>query len=96
MPSDYDLNRFKKTYPFVRREPVIRSLDITEAAVLEFNGVTQVLHTFIGDYLTVPTVVATADDDINVWVSAVSRSACTVSTSAVFTGNVYIQITEVD
>ena len=93
MSSDYDLNRFKKTYPFVRRFPRVHTLDVVEAVALTFGGVSSVTYTFVKTYTEAPIVTATADSDVNVFISSLTKDEITVETSAVFTGNVYIQVT---
>ena len=96
MPSDYDLNRFKKTYPFVRRQPLMVTLEAIETAAIPFSNDTSVTHAFINDYLNVPIVTANASDDVNVFITAVTRTHVTVDTSGPFTGTVYVHIAEAD
>lgn len=95
-----DVNRTRKTYPFIRRVPVYKyqydteqagSNVIYEVASVSFSGTDQVTHNFTTSFSSAPKVTATAkDDNVNVYISAVSTSSVTINASAAFTGTVEI------
>lgn len=95
-----DANRTRKTYPFIRRVPVYRYIYdseqsggnvVYEAASVTFSATDQVTHNFVTTFTSLPVVTATAkNDNVNVYVSAISTTSVTLNTSAAFTGTVEI------
>ena len=98
MPSRYDLNRLRKTYPTIRRAPVIIGVDTVESAVLTFTDQNSKSYAFTSTYLAAPTVTATpaSSQNVNVYITAVSTTSVTMTTSAPITGDIHLQIAKVD
>lgn len=98
MPTRYDRNRHRKIYPINRKRPVyvvtstIAGAQIETATVTFSNSLTQT-YTFTSSYSAVPIVVATGDNNVNVYISAINTTEVVINTSEAFTGNVYLQIT---
>ena len=89
----YDANRRRKTYPFVRRVPVYKfegeSQVIIETASVTFSATDEATHSFTETFTSAPVVTLTAkDDNVNVYISAVSTTSVTINASAAFTGTV--------
>lgn len=89
MPTRYDLQRYKKTYSFIRRAPVLRYIleDIVtiESAEASFNGSDTLIYTFTKTFLSAPFVTATplgSSANFNVFVTAVSNVSVTISASS--------------
>jgi hypothetical protein len=68
------------------------SLTDTETHSVTFSNASSSVVTFTGTYGTAPKVTATASDDVNVFISAISTTSATVSTSQNFTGTVYVHV----
>jgi len=96
-------NAFKKVYPYVRRRPVYTyELDnetIIETTVLEFEGESKKIYTYEGIFISEPTVTAIAAENssgdnanVNLVVSAVTTTTCTIEASDEFTGYAHVQI----
>ena len=90
-------NEYKKVYPYVRRRPVYGYLldknTTIETARVYFDDESEVLYEFEEAYITVPVVTATAEDDnVNVFITAISISSVTVNTSELHTGYVDLHI----
>jgi hypothetical protein len=88
-------NQFKKVYPYVRRRPIytyeLEKETVIETARVYFDDVDNVIYTFIESFASAPSVTATAEDeDLNVFITAISTTAITVNTSESFTGYVDI------
>ena len=98
MPSRYNLNRLRKTYPATRRTPVIIGVDTVESAVLTFTATDSATYTFTSIYATAPTVTATpaSSQNVNVYITAVTTTSVTIATSAPITGDIHLQIAKVD
>jgi hypothetical protein len=96
MPTQYDRNRYKKTYPFVRRE--VRRLTSVQSITAAFLDTDSVTVSFTTAYATAPVVTATATGsgaNVNVYVESVGTTSAVIRTSAIFTGNVYVQVSPV-
>jgi len=92
-----DLNRFSKTYPFLRREPktgyVSDTSIVLESATVDFEGNDEVVYTFQNPYTSAPVVVATSlNDSFNVFIKAVSLSSVTIGASVAnnFSASVFV------
>jgi hypothetical protein len=94
-----NLNRYRKIYPYLRRAPVWSYIAnkecIIEVGSIVFTNSNSEIHTFSENYGHIPTVTAIAYDsdgnnsaDVNVFISALSKTKMTVETSQSFTGTV--------
>ena len=100
-----DLNRYKKTYPFVQRKPRYALISDKEAnievAEIVFDNTASKTYTFSTIYSTTPTVTVVGFDsmsdsdgnaNVSVMVSSISTTSATIVTSESFRGSVFIQI----
>lgn len=82
----YDLNRFRKTYPLIRRKPVFADLDlnIIETVKLQYaEGEFSKTYTFKKLYVESPICVATAENEnLNAYIVSVNQGQVTVEISA--------------
>lgn len=82
----YDLNRFRKTYPLIRRKPVFADLDlkiIETTKIRYFEGEYSKTYTFKKLYVESPICVATAENEnINAYIVSVDRGQVTIEISA--------------
>jgi len=67
-----------------------------EVKTLQFNGTDDIVtHSFTAAFECVPIVTVTADEDVNAFVTALSKTSVTVEVSkAGYTGKVYLQAIE--
>lgn len=82
----FDLNRYAKAYPFLRREPkysLLASSQVSlESSVLNFAGSDEVTYTFLNSYSSAPVVVATSmNDSLNVFLKSVTTTGVTIGAS---------------
>ena len=101
MPTRYDLQRYKKSYAFIRRAPVLRYIieDIVtiETAEASFNGSDTITYNFSKTFFNAPQVTATpkgTSASFNVFVTAVSNSSVTIQASAPNSDSVHIHAVE--
>ena len=97
-----DLNRYRKIYPYLRKEPSLsytsdKELQI-EAGIITFTNQSQGTHTFSQVFVSAPTITAISVDsksnntaDVNVFVNTVSKTQVILETSEKFTGEVHFQ-----
>lgn len=98
-----DLNRIKKIYPYVRRKPIYRFIGETkdtalgnvnaeiETVEILWNNLSTYTHNFIFPFSAVPKVVAISkDDNINVYVEAVTKNYVIIKASAPSDKSAYI------
>tara|TARA_B000000557_G_C20802245_1_gene456112 strand:+ start:588 stop:917 length:330 start_codon:yes stop_codon:yes gene_type:complete len=82
----YDLNRYRKTYPLIRRVPRFADLDlkVIETVKLEYSeGEYSKSYTFKKLYVESPICVATAENEnLNAYIVSVDRGHVTVEISA--------------
>ena len=81
--KSYDLNRFRKVYPLLRRKPEFLNISSVETARLSYSG-NEYSKTFMfkESYTTSPACVATAENDnVNVYITSISLSSVTVEIS---------------
>lgn len=102
MPTRIDLQRYKKTYPFIRREPRLYYLSETEgnlAAIIKtaeesFAGGDTITHTFTGTAFTsIPKVTVTPigmGANFNVYIDSVSISQVVIKASVANNDSVHI------
>lgn len=97
--SRIDANRYRRTYPYIRRVPVFKFLNdsnadenmIVEVASVTFTNSNQETYNFTESFTSAPSVTATANNEsVNVYVSSISTSSVTINASAQFTGAVEI------
>jgi hypothetical protein len=97
-----DLNRYRKIYPYLRKEPSLsytsdKELQI-EAGRITFTNQSQGTHVFSQTFASAPTITAISVDsksnnsaDVNVFVNTVSKTQVILETSEKFTGEVHFQ-----
>lgn len=107
MPTRIDLQRYKKTYPFIRREPKLFYLSETEGglaatiktAEVSFAGNDTITHTFTGAAFTsIPKVTVTPvgmGANFNVYIDSVSISQVVIKASVANGDSVHIHAIEV-
>jgi len=106
VPTRIDLQRYKKTYPFLRREP--RNFFLTESdlanvmiytATVSFAGGFQITHVFpTGKFASAPKVTATpsgTNANFNVFIVSVSSAQVVIEASASNSDSVDIHAIEV-
>jgi len=89
----YDLNRFRKIYPLIRKKPNFLSISNVETARLSYlNNEHSKTFIFKTPYTTSPACIATAENDnVNVYITAISLNSVTVEiSSSPGTGNTTI------
>ena len=101
-----DIQRQKKIYPFSRRKPIYRLLSDQkinlEVATVSFNDEDTKVYNFTGTYSSAPVLsvgVKVPSDNfgiVNVYIHAISTTSVTLKSSAPFTGDVFIQVLEVE
>ena len=97
--SKIDLQRFRKIYPQLKSGPRY----FTQNNEVETHKITfsdEPMKTFGVGIYNYPVVVVTPEDNINVWVSAISRVefngawSISISTSSNYTGVVHVHVAE--
>ena len=94
----YDLNRFKKTYPLIRRKPKFADMDlkVIETVKLQFSeGEFSKTYTFKKLYVESPICVATAENEnLNAYIISVNQGQVTIEISAPAPANptVYVHL----
>jgi len=95
-------NRFRKTYPGVRKTAVDQALYPTkvEAGTIALSNQSTGTYVFSYIYKEVPAVTVSVQTGIGeantaAYVSSVSRTSVTIETSAEITGTVYVQVIEI-
>ncbi len=101
MPTRYDLQRYKKSYAFIRRAPVLRYIieDIVtiETAEASFNGSDLITYSFTKTFINVPQVTVTpkgSSANFNVFVVSVSNASVTIRASTPNSDSVHIHAIE--
>ena len=97
-----DKNRFRKTYPYLRRKPVFEnilgsSIGDIEVGIINYNKTDVGTHTFTTSFSSVPTITAIAAEtsggspaNVNVYVEFVDLNSVQIRVSdANFVGNVH-------
>ncbi len=106
MPTRIDLQRYKKTYPFLRREPVILytstsepTLSATiEAATASFGGSDQITYNFTKTFASAPKVTLTPIGTLanfNVFIVSVTSTQLVLKASVANSDSVHIHAIEV-
>ena len=106
MPTRIDLQRYKKTYPFLRREP--RNYFLTESdlanvsidtATASFGGSDSLTYTFpAGKFTSAPKVTVTPignSANFNVYIYSVSLNQVVITASTPNSDSVHIHAIEV-
>ena len=91
-------NQYRKIYPIIIKRPVYASLGSgdcsVETAILTFSGDSEVSYTFSGvyneGYPVVTVVAAGTDNNVNLFISSISKTSVTISSSAAFTGTAHL------
>ncbi len=105
MPTRIDLQRYKKTYPFIRREPKLFYLSedgltaTIKTAEVSFAGSDTITHTFTGvAFTSIPKVTVTPvgmGANFNVYIDSVSISQVVIKASVANGDSVHIHAIEV-
>ena len=85
MAKRYDLNRMRKTYPFIRKKPRFATLDENkiETVIIDISDGLPKQYTFQNEYLTIPVCVATPEkENVNVFITSVNLTSVTIEVSA--------------
>ena len=96
-----DLQRYRKIYPYVRRQPkYVYEADknvVIEVGEIEFNNQSLGVYRFTQSFPSAPTVTGisvetgTSTADVNVFIKLVSTTEVHFETSQAFTGKVHFQ-----
>ena len=95
-----DLNRFRKTYPYIRRSPRFSYVSdrptTIEVGAIPFNNSSSESHTFTEMFDGDPIITCIAFDehgnhsaDVNVFVTSSNTASFSVETSQAFTGTIH-------
>jgi len=107
VPTRIDLQRYKKTYPFLRQQPRIFYLNETEdtlaqatieTATVSFGGNDSITYTFTKTFTTTPTVTVSpigTTSNFNVYIDSSSITQVVIKASVPNTDSVNISIMEV-
>ena len=95
----YDMNRYRKVYPLIRRKPNYYKLagsdSGVEANVINFANSSEQKYTFLNEYFEIPiSVLSPENENVNVFITSLTTKDVTVNASAPFSGNVHIHIHE--
>ena len=101
-----DLNRFRRVYPFIKREPrnaYVADEPVTiEAGSIEFSGGSSVTYAFSESFTGAPTITAISVDsesnnsaNVNIFVSLVTKSRVTFESSQDFNGTIHFHAIEI-
>jgi hypothetical protein len=96
----YDANRRRKTYPFLRRVPVLKQYTDKEMKIetkkIYFNNENQVQYFFDSVFTLAPIVTLTADDDnVNLYIADLTKDYIIINSSAEFTGWAHMHAIEI-
>lgn len=102
----FDKQRFRKTYPSVRKRPITAlisdsnfTLESTNLTFTEASGTTSATYNFNNTYINTPTVtygVQSLDGEmVVVRISSISNTSVTIELSAPFDGSIDLQILEI-
>jgi hypothetical protein len=101
VPTRYDLQRYKKSYAFIRRAPVLRYIieDIVtiESAEASFNGSDTLTYSFKNTFINPPQVTATpkgTSANFSVFVVLVSNTSVTIRASVPNSDSIHIHVIE--
>lgn len=101
MPTRYDLQRYKKSYAFIRRAPVLRyiveNIVTIESAEALFGGSDTLTYSFKNTFINAPKVTVTPSGtsaSFSVFVVAVSNTSVTVQASIPNSDGVHIHAIE--
>ena len=97
-----DKNRYRKIYSFIRRIPnnefISTDNGIIESANIEFSSSTSETYTFTETYSSNPTVAvgsaSAVGSGINIFVSSLSTTSCTITANSSFTGTVSLIVVQ--
>lgn len=106
MPTRIDLQRYKKTYPFLRRQPVIvftsdseSTLSATiETAIASFGGSDEITYNFTKTFSSAPKVTLTPVGTLanfNVFIVSVNTTQLVIKASTANSDSVHIHAIEV-
>jgi hypothetical protein len=95
-----NLNRFKVTYPYIRRRPRYKYITDDEMTLevgeIVFSNASTGTFVFTQTFTSAPTITSVAFDsesnntaDVNIFISSVSTISVTIQSSQAFTGKVH-------
>lgn len=89
-------NRYRKVYPATRKSGQARVSYTTQVESGEITMVSafEGTYTFTTQFTKVPSVTASANKNVNVFITALSTTSVSIETSAAITGKIYVQIIE--
>ena len=98
-----DLNRYRKIYPYVRKQPKFAQVSdkkvVIEIGELVYTNSASETYTFVETYSSEPVVGAISYDsegnnsaNVNVYISTLTTTSVTIKTSQNFTGKIHFQI----
>jgi len=98
-----NLNRFRKVYPYLRREPRYELVSTTEALIevasVPFSQSSSEQYIFTEYFAGTPKVTATVVDssgtetaDTSVYISSLNTTSVTLQTTGLFSGTVHLHI----
>ena len=102
-----DKNRFRKVYPYVRKQPVYEycsgvPVEI-EVGEIVFTNTDTGTYTFESAFESVPNITAISYDsesnstaNVNVYIHSVTTTTVTIKTSAQFTGKVHFHAIRIE
>ena len=92
----YDINRFRKTYPLIRRKPVFADMDlkVIETVKLAYTeGEYSKSDTFKKLYAESPICVATVESgNLNAYIVSVDQGQVTVELSASASSSIFVHL----
>src|SRR3990167_9912010 len=97
-----DLNRMRRTYPYIRKQPheiyVSSRQTVIETGTITFTNESVASYTFLETYTSAPITTITLLDssnsdtiNVNIFIKSVSTTTLIVESSALFTGTVNFQ-----
>ena len=94
-----NINRFRRVYPGIRKSPKYEGIVNVEAGYIDLSNENEGTYTYTLSYDEIPSVVGTPQDsvgnstvNVNIWVSSVTKTEVTFSTSENITGRIYLQV----
>lgn len=102
-----DLNRYRKIYPYVRKEPSYKYLSdkdiLLEIGEVTFSDANSGSYTFTETFTSAPTIVGISYDssendsaNVNIFITSLSTTSVTFGSSQNFTGKVQFHAIWID
>jgi hypothetical protein len=94
-----NINRFRRVYPGIRKSPKYEAQVNVEAGYIDLSNESNGTYTYTLKYDEIPSVVGTPQDstgagtvNVNIWISAITKTDVEFSTSENMTGRIYLQV----